>query len=234
MPLPFLNPPVVDDSGTTDEGDDDDDLDAPLNSQNQALKNRTSALGIGSPTLEASLQPEANHSSSPIASLTERESPPSLHKTNVRGFRIGGKAKKSESQTRSISDTAGILSEERIEETVRIPTRQKVDSEVPIGPKTARKGFKIGGKGKVLEGSDYDVAVPSSQGKNRDVSTGVRRGSVGLRTIDSTRAKKETTPTEEEREETAEEKAERKRFELKRKNEEAARKQAQSKKKKRF
>lgn len=176
--------------------------------------------------------PKAETSSLPIVSPLPKERSPTQN-LKGKGFRIGGKAKKSESPAPLPEEAQEIPSTERGEDAAPIPSRPKADSEAPTGTKTARKGFKIGGKGKApVENKDAGLAS-SSPRKSRNVSAAVQSPLVEPTTV-STRAKKEATPIEDDREETAEEKAERKRRELKRKNEEAAKKQAQSKKKKRF
>ncbi|KAH8640671.1 hypothetical protein IG631_03612 [Alternaria alternata] len=100
-------------------------------------------------------------------------------------------------------------------------------------PKKARKPFRIGGKGKTVDGNASQRAITISPSTNRIRITQSPTAEPPSSPPPS-RVVKEMSPVKEVHEETPEEKAERKRAELKRKNEEAAKKQAQAKKKKRF
>ncbi|KAL1798954.1 hypothetical protein ACET3X_002991 [Alternaria dauci] len=118
-----------------------------------------------------------------------------------------------------------------------LPTRESVPPSQPtqsvMTPKKARKPFRIGGKGKAVDGDASQRAITTSPSTNRLRNT----QSPTIEPPSSpppSRVAKAMCPVKEVHEETPEKKAERKRAELKRKNEEAAKKQAQAKKKKRF
>jgi hypothetical protein len=156
--------------------------------------------------------------------------PPPTAKPKAKSFRIGGKKKaESPAPTTENEETTPMN-----REGTTISSKPREASEAATENKPARKGFKIGGKAKVVAGNEEAGPITHSPRKPRESSAATKSPSIDPGASVPTRPKKEPTPVVEEREETAEEKAERKRMELKRKNEEAAKKQALSKKKKRF
>ncbi|KAF1952871.1 XLF-domain-containing protein [Byssothecium circinans] len=188
---------------TTDE--DDDDLDAPPKSQSQ---------------LQAPLRRTKSPTPQPTPS---KEKTPPLQKPKSKGFRIGGKTKKSE--------TPPPAEEEAEPSSVNedVPIRPKVDRlDLPATAKPVKKSFKIGGKMKAAVGGGAKEPTPPAE------EGGASAAVKSAPTKAVAPAAQDEDVQMEDVEETAEEKAERKRRELKRKNEELARKQAQSKKKRRF
>lgn len=172
--------------------------------------------------------------SSPKASASEasppvRDESPSA-KAKVKGFKIGGRSKKTESPP-TVSKGETSISQLQNEE---IPTRSNADKG-GVGTKPVKKEFKIGGRAKPQTPTGVEELMTSGGSRaRRDTSEITQSPTVEPSASSTVEAKKQAPPVEEERDETEEEKVERKRRELKRRNEELARKQIQSKKKKRF
>ncbi|KAJ4299906.1 hypothetical protein N0V90_005153 [Kalmusia sp. IMI 367209] len=199
-----------------DDDDDDEDLDAPPKNQSQSHR----------------APPQAKSSMSE-RSATETKSSPNLEnpppeKPKGRGFKIGGKLRKTESPPAEPQEEPSIATTD----SDGIPMRSKDDAD-GVGTKAVKRGFKIGGKPKAQTAMTAGEATTSNRA-SRETSEITQHPSVEPSASIPTRTGKQAVPVEEAREETAEEKAERKRRELKRKNEELTKKQAQSKKKKRF
>ncbi|KAF7680666.1 hypothetical protein GT037_002317 [Alternaria burnsii] len=201
-----------------DSTEDDEDLDALPKSQSKS-KGQT----IQETIRERTLTPE--HYSPPKTASS------SVQKAKVSSFRIGGKSTRVESP----QPLPGSIDAEQESEV--LPTREFVPSsqatQSVMTPKKARKPFRIGGKGKAVDGDASQRAITISPSTNR-IRTTQSPTAEPPSSPPPSRAVKEMSPVKEVHEETPEEKAERKRAELKRKNEEAAKKQAQAKKKKRF
>ncbi|CAN9206880.1 unnamed protein product [Alternaria sp. RS040] len=201
-----------------DSTEDDEDLDALPKSQSKS-KGQT----IQETIRERTLTPE--HYSPPKTASSP------VQKAKVSSFRIGGKSTRVESP----QPLPGSIDAEQESEV--LPTREFVPSsqatQSVMTPKKARKPFRIGGKGKAVDGDASQRAITISPSTNR-IRTTQSPTAEPPSSPPPSRAVKEMSPVKEVHEETPEEKAERKRAELKRKNEEAAKKQAQAKKKKRF
>lgn len=219
-------PSTVLDSGIDEEGstEDDDDLDAPSQSQGLSQKPihtrrpQRSRQRTKSPSLPASAEPAT--------------SPPPASRPKAKGFRIGGKAKTEAPELPQSEDKAVAQEDEPTQ--VSMPLPSQIDSQMEASPKKPRKAFKIGGKNKASQdivSSQRDVTISPATQRFRDAYSPTPKSSPPLMPQDT---QKEPTLVEVTREETSEEKAERKRAELKRRNEEIAKKQAQQKKKKRF
>lgn len=197
------------------DGDEDEDLDAPpkVQSQSRGVQSRSNA-------------PSSQATAPTRASPMRNSSPPA--KPKAKGFRIGGRTKQTESPSVA-SDGEKSTPQPQNE---GVPAQLK--AEEPDKP-AKKNGFKIGGRAK--QQTPTGVAdSQSSEGPSarRSTSTITQRDEIENLISTITQSQKQNLPMEEEREETEEEKVERKRRELKRKNEELAKKQAQSKKKKRF
>ncbi|KAF1936846.1 XLF-domain-containing protein [Clathrospora elynae] len=204
-----------------DESTDDEDPAPPKSqSQSQVRTPRKSPPRRQYPTLEPSPPPKVT--SSPA------------EKSNVKGFRIGGKAKKATKSPEPLPEAAVATPDPEV-----LPTRESMppssqpDTQANMTPRKVRKPFKIGGKGKTANGDASQHGITASPNTNRMRATQSPTAEPPL-SPPPRKPVKELTPVTEVHEETPEEKAERKRAELKRKNEEAAKKQAQAKKKKRF
>ncbi|KAG9193066.1 hypothetical protein G6011_03101 [Alternaria panax] len=119
-----------------------------------------------------------------------------------------------------------------------LSTRKSVPPSQPtqsvMTPKKARKPFRIGGKGKAVDGGASRCGTTASPSTNHIRAMSSPTAEPPSSPPPPPRVVKEVSPVKDVHEETPEEKAKRKRAELKRKNEEAAKKQAQAKKKKRF
>lgn len=197
---------------------DDEDLDAPPKSQSQSqtlghTPQQTRQL-IRSPSPETPAEPAT--------------SPPPVSKPKAKGFRIGGKAKKSPLHSSQNKDA--ITAEPS---RASMPPPSQVEW-IEVTPKKPRRTFKIGGKGKTSQdaaSSQHGVDASPTTNRFRDTHSPTPKSSPPPMPQEM---QNEEMPAEEVHEETPEEKAERKRAELKRRNEELSKKQLQRKKKKRF
>jgi hypothetical protein len=210
--------PSDDDDESTE---DEDDLDAPPKSQSQ----RSSQSTRKPPPRAKSSTPEAL----PSPKLDDRP----VAQPKAKGFRIGGKAKKSfDESPPPVSEDLDVTTEGH-DVIMRDAPPSQSNGDADASPKKAKRNFKIGGKGKEQAGGSTQTSEPAPPMTDRTRAT--HSPSIKPRSSPVSRLAKEETPAEEEKhEETPEEKAERRRAELKRKTEEAAKKQAQSKKKRRF
>jgi hypothetical protein len=204
-----------------DSTEDDDDLDAPpkSHSQRSSQSTRKPPPRAKSSTPEDVPLPKPDHR--PVA------------QPKVKGFRIGGKIRKSFDESPPPVSEGLDTTTEGHDVVMQEPPPSQFNGRAEVSPKKAKRNFKIGGKGKEQAGGSTQTSEPAPPMTDRTRAT--HSPSIHPRSSPVSRLAKEETPAEEEKhEETPEEKAERRRAELKRKTEEAAKKQAQSKKKRRF
>lgn len=199
---------------------DDEDLDMP------ARSHKTSRDGHRQATFKESSLPESWSRQARSSPSEPVEPLPSVEKPKGKGFRMGGKAKRTETPVLPTEGAGKILNNNE-----EVPTRFRDDAgDAKSEPKPAKKAFKIGGKGK----APTENPSTDSPQINEDTPAVIGISSTKLEPDAAGQKVTNDTPMGEDDVETAEEKAERKRRELKRKNEEATKKQAQNKKKKRF
>jgi hypothetical protein len=153
-------------------------------------------------------------------------------KAKAKNFRIGGKSKRVTESPPPLPQTQEEPDPDVLPTRESVPPSSQPGTQANVTPKKVRRAFKIGGKGKAVDGDASQRAGTASSPRTDRIRAS--RSPTAEPPSSPPRAVKEMTPVKEEHEETPEEKAERKRSELKRKNEEAAKKQAQAKKKKRF
>ncbi|KAF2029477.1 XLF-domain-containing protein [Setomelanomma holmii] len=191
---------------------DDDDLDAPPKSQGSQTASR-----------KVTKSSARTKSPSPSSSPPKVVAPPA--KSKVKGFRIGGKAKKAQADspppTEVVRDATPATDNE--------PPLPQQGADVEVTPNKVKRTFKIGGKGRT--GQAGSSQVPQMTDRTRPTHSPNAQPASSPPPMPM---KEGTSVVKEEHEETPEEKAERRRAELKRKTEEAAKKQAQTKKKRRF
>lgn len=202
-----------------DSTEEDEDLDALTKSQSKR-QTQTAHKTVRKRT------PSPEYHSSP------KTATPPVQKAKVGSFRIGAKLRRTTESPPPLPENTDVeLETDILSSRESAPPSQPTQS--VLTPKKIRKPFRIGGKGKTVDGCASQRAITASPSTNRIRAT----QSPTVEPPSSPpppRVVKETSPVQEVHEETPEEKAERKRAELKRKNEEAAKKQAQAKKKKRF